>query len=85
MSKDGYLPDNVTHQMIEGHFGRQEDEGVDVVVCDGRHIVVRLIGQNLSIEIFDDGGDDGNCVIDDLEFNLAEARLLARAINERVM
>lgn len=87
MSKDGYLPDNVTHQMIEGHFGGQEDEGVDVVARDGRYIIVRFARQNLVIEIVDavDPEEGADRAVDELEFNLAEARALVRAINERVM
>ena len=89
MSEDGYLPPGVTHQMVEDSFGGQEDEdeGFDISLSDGRHIVVRLVGKSLLIEIFDSLYDDAgvDSMVDELEFSPAEASRLAGAINKRVM
>lgn len=75
--------------MIEGSFGgpEDEDEGAIINVNDGRYIVVRLVGKSLVIEIHNSVYDDAGveCAADELEFNLAEARVIARAINKRVM
>lgn len=86
MSKDGYLPDGVTHQMIDAFRGGPEDEGVEIDLFDGRIAVVCLLGEKLAIEIFsliDD--DDRDLSIDVLEFDLGPARVLSQAISERVM
>ena len=86
MSEDGYLPPGVTHQMVEDSFGgpEDEDEGFDISLSDGRYIVVRLDGQGLVIEILDAVADGVDQVVDELEFNLAEASRLAGAINARL-
>lgn len=86
MSEDGHLPPGVTHQMVEDYFGGQEDEGSDISVSDGRYILIRLVDQSLIIEVFDNVRDEVgvDSMVDELEFNLAEASRLAEAISERL-
>lgn len=83
MSKDGHLPGGVTHQMIDSSLGEPEDVGVEIILDspDDTIIEVKLDGGYLILSEMDYFGNR----LTEFVFSPTLARVLARAINERVM